>query len=55
MSASDLAFGRFVVWHGLRALIVDIQWHGRAARVQVQVAGGHTHWASPNELEAWDG
>lgn len=51
MSAADLAFGRFVVWRGLRALIVDIQWRCGTARVRVQVVGGHCHWTSPAELE----
>jgi len=50
MTTSDIAFGRFVMWRGLRAIIVDIQWRGHHARVRVQVAGGHLHWASPAEL-----
>lgn len=50
MSAADLAFGRFVVWRGLRGLIVDIRW-GIQPRVQIRVAGGHLHWTTPAELE----
>lgn len=51
MTIADLAYGRFVTWRGLRALVVDIQ-HGPRLRVQIRVAGGRLHWVSPAALEA---
>jgi hypothetical protein len=52
MTAADIAFGRFVIWKGLRALIVDIQWRVHRTQVQIRVAGGHLHWVAPSELAA---
>ena len=51
MTTEDIAFGRFVVWKGLKALIVDIQWRAHRTQVQIRVAGGHLHWTTPAELE----
>ncbi len=39
MTTADLAYGRRVIWRGLPATIVDIQW-SRAPRVQIKIAGG---------------
>jgi len=50
MTTSDIAFGRMVIWKGLKAIIVDIQWRAHRTQVQIRVAGGHLHWASPAEL-----
>lgn len=51
MSANDLAFGRRVVWRGLRAEIVDIRPGWRGTVVRIRVAGGHQHWTTPAELQ----
>jgi hypothetical protein len=50
MSITELAFGRRVVWKGLAAEIVDIRW-AATPLVQIRVAGGHTHWTTPDRLE----
>jgi hypothetical protein len=50
MTTSDIAFGRFVMWRGIKGIIVDIQWRAHRTQVQIRVAGGHLHWASPAEL-----
>ena len=50
MTTTDVHFGQFVVWRGLRALVVDICWRAHRTQVQIRVAGGHLHWASPAEL-----
>lgn len=52
MTTADLAINRRVVWRKLNARIVDIRWHGLRASVRIVVAGGHEHWARPDELEA---
>jgi regulation of enolase protein 1 (concanavalin A-like superfamily) len=51
MSTSDLAFGRKVVWRGLRAEIVDIRVSRRGAAVRIRVIGGYQHWTTPAELQ----
>jgi hypothetical protein len=50
MTTSELAFGKFVIWKGLRAIVVDIRWHATPL-VQIRVAGGHTHWTTADRLE----
>jgi len=51
VTAAQLAFGRRVLWRGLRAEIVDIRWNQHTVNVCVRVNGGHTHWAKVEELE----
>lgn len=50
MTTADLCLNRRVIWHGLPARIIDIQWSQHSAHVRVVVAGGHEHWARPDEL-----
>lgn len=50
MTTADIRFGKFVLWRGLRGLIVDIQWRVHRTQVQIRVAGGHLHWVAPAEL-----
>lgn len=52
MTIADLAFGRKVIWRGLRAEIVDIHYRSSGIAVRVRVIGGHQHWTTPAELEA---
>lgn len=52
MSASDLAYGRRVIWRGLSAEIVDIHYRSYGVAVRIRVRGGHQHWTTPAELEA---
>lgn len=52
MTATQLAYGKRVVWRGLRAVIIDIYWRVDRTQVQIRVVGGHLHWARPEELES---
>jgi len=52
MTASQVAYGKRVVWRGLRAEIVDIQWNQYIVRVCVRVVGGKQHWTKIEELES---
>lgn len=50
MTILDLAFNRRVVWRSLPALIVDLR-YGVHPRALIRIAGGHTHWVTPAELQ----
>jgi hypothetical protein len=52
MTTADLAFNRRVIWRGLKARIVDIQWRVDRTQVQIRVTGGRTHWTTPAEERA---
>lgn len=50
MTASQLVYGRRVVWRNLPAEIVNIRWAPRTVLVQIRLAGNHTHWTTPEAL-----
>lgn len=55
MSDNDIRLGQFVTWRGMRALVVDRQYRADPRpHIQIQVAGGHRHWATPAELSPWN-
>jgi hypothetical protein len=51
MTAAQLAYGRRVVYRGLRGEIVNIRWSTRNVIVQVRLSSGRECWATPAELE----
>ena len=51
MTAESLCYNRRVIWRGLNAVICDIRPGPHGTAVQIQVAGGHRHWTTADELE----